>query len=205
VKAFIAGDPVMGRDPSGKPFLFTPSAGHIVAANRLPAVRDFSTGFWRRWVVCEFNRVFTPEEADRTIAQKVIKSELGAIAGWCVDGALNLIQRGHYDRPKSSSDAVEQWRVDVDSVARFLQEMTVPTKPRGKGTGGQELYNRYTNYTRRDNSQPVNRRNFSHRLQKHGVVKRRYSAGVFYSVEVLKTIRPVPNASEDALNGGQNA
>ena len=206
VKAFIAGDPVMGRDPSGKPFLFTPSAGHIVAANRLPAVRDFSTGFWRRWVVCEFNRVFTAEEADRDIAQKVIKSELGAIAGWCVDGALNLIQRGHYHRPKSSNDAVNQWRVDVDSVARFLQEMTVPTKDsNGKGTGARELYNRYSNYTRRDNGQPVNIRNFSHRLEKHKVYKRRFSAGYFYNVEVLKTIRPVPNASEDAANGGQNA
>jgi putative DNA primase/helicase len=126
-KAVVTGlDEITARQIYKEPIRFTPKAGHVFAANRLPGTADQTHGYWRRFLVIEWLRIFKPDEQDKDLADKLIATEMPGIAAWVVEGALRVLARGRYEIPKSVEDAVEGWRQAADPVALFKSEQTAP-------------------------------------------------------------------------------
>lgn len=126
-KAVVTGDPVTGRFIRESPFTYTPTAGHLFGANKLPGTRDQTLGFWRRWLIVPFNRIFTHDaDKDPDLAKK-LKHELPGIATWAIEGAIRVLQRGCYTEPPSSREAIELWRQGADQVAQWKNERTIPS------------------------------------------------------------------------------
>ncbi len=121
-KAILAGDTVIGRMPYQKPQKLTPRASHIFSSNHLPSVKDFSEGFFRRFLILTFNRSFTKEEGGKTIDSIVasMAAEQAQIIMWCMMGAMMLVHRGRYEIPASGNIAQMDWRVEADSVLDFI-------------------------------------------------------------------------------------
>ncbi len=186
VKAMISGDLVMGRHIRQDPFEFKPLVAHLFAANALPGVRDMSTGFWRRWIVLEFNRRFMPHEQDRNIAQRIIATDLPAIASWCIHGAAELAHRGHHIDPPSSIVSLEAWRKSADQIAGFVdQRLDFGTEEQGVyGVLAQRLYTEYTNWAVDNGHKRMSRTNFGKRLTKLGVEKKRTREGILYLADL---------------------
>lgn len=194
VKACITGDAITARHIRENPFMFKPRAGHLIAANELPSVRDLSRGFWRKWIVLSFRREFAESEQDRTLSERIIRTELDAIASWAIEGAANLERRGRYDVPESSEQAINQWRLGADSVARFLDEMTEESSD--EGTKASDLFSRYQRFCNATGSRPVSATKFGRRVRRLGVKKIKRAAGFFYDVEIsggISVVRPEKN------------
>lgn len=120
-KAVVTGDPVAGRQPYGMPFYFRPRAGHLFGANRLPSTRDFTEGFWRRFIVVPMDRRFGAGGSYEALRDRFRGEEPGVV-GWALRGAARAVARGGYTIPGDHDAAFAEWRKDVDSVAAFLDE-----------------------------------------------------------------------------------
>jgi P4 family phage/plasmid primase-like protien len=121
-KSIISGEPVMARSPAEKPFVFTPRAGHIFSANRLPKTADHTHGFWRRWLVLDFPNTFSGEVKRETIIGRHMDEREG-IMRLIVEGALRGRRQNGMTELRQD-ELLEAWRRDVDPVAAWLEENT---------------------------------------------------------------------------------
>jgi putative DNA primase/helicase len=179
VKAVLTGDSITAREIREAPFRFRPRAAHLFAANELPGVRDMSHGFWRRWAILTFGREFTGDEVDTGIGERIIRTELEALASWAVDGAAELMARGRYQIPPSSVDAVHEWRHSADVVTRFLEDRTTETDL--ARTQLSDLYAAFSQWCQQNgHKNALSSNKFSRRLKSAGVRSERKTAGIFY-------------------------
>jgi P4 family phage/plasmid primase-like protien len=121
-KAVLAGDRIKARFPYGRIFSFTPRAGNLWSCNEIFKVRDVSPAIRRRIALLEFTAPIGSLDGDvknPNIAHEIIAEELGCIASWGIDGLARLLERGSYQLPKCSLEAVDQWLLESDSVAMY--------------------------------------------------------------------------------------
>jgi P4 family phage/plasmid primase-like protien len=141
LKAIVSGDEVQFNPKNQPPFQAAPRAGHIMALNTLPHVRDRSRGFWRRMLVVSFNRQFdNSPDRDPDMARKVLE-EREAIAAACLRCALDIKSTG-YDDPPSSRAIVAGWERSVNNVREFASMFEAVTAS-ASGTRGATLYDAY--------------------------------------------------------------
>ncbi len=122
IKAMISGDLLTGREIRQAPFDFCPMAAHLFACNRLPNSADHTPGFWRRFAVITFNRVFEGEAKNPDLAEEIMAAELPAIVSWFLAGAQRVLNERRYTIPDSAVEAVANWKKDADVVQRFVDE-----------------------------------------------------------------------------------
>lgn len=198
-KAIVTGDEVMGRHVKERPFKFTPIAGHVFAANRLPATTDFSHGYWRRLMVVEWNRIFADHQQDSTLAETLIREELPGIAAWFVRGAVRLLQRGRFDIPQCCQAAVDAWRKDADPVSDFVGEATNPASTVSGSdssavmathpwTQSMVLYTAFRIWAGRRGHLSMSIKKFAKRLRSLGIANEHNERGTFYAV----ALKPLP-------------
>lgn len=122
VKAMFSGDELDAREIREAPFKFRPRAGQLFATNTLPAVRDTTHGFWRKWLILEFNRRFEEDEQDKGLAARIIDSELSEIVSWALDGLPLLFARNGYPQTNEMRAALKEWRTSSNPVAAWIEE-----------------------------------------------------------------------------------
>ncbi len=86
--------------------------------NHLPVVHDDSEGFWRRVKLIRFERIFSEEERDPHLEQRLVE-ELPGILAWAVRGALDWREHG-LKAPRSVLLATESYRADSDPLSEFV-------------------------------------------------------------------------------------
>ena len=190
-KAVVTGTKISGRETYGHLFFFRPVAGHIFAANNAMGSSDFSHGFYRRFGVVTFNRVFVGEEKDINIATKMAL-EKEAIVQWMVEGAIRLMKNGAYTLPASHSQELQAWKLQSDNVAAFCEELA----PDGE-TRATALYNAYRTWAEQNGHKACSSTKFGVRLKKllkergWGEV-RRDALGAVYPVKPLRLLSSGP-------------
>jgi P4 family phage/plasmid primase-like protien len=166
-KSIISGDAITGRNPTGRPFRFRPTAGHLFAANQLPKAQDPTDGFWRRLLVVAFTQRVAVEKQDSLLAEKLLEERRG-IVNWAIDGAQRALARGRLEEPASSRRAVADWRKSADSVALFVEEALSPEPDVTKGFGAKALYDAFKDWAPANGYRPVSSQTFKQRLQALG-------------------------------------
>jgi len=163
-KAVLSGDPVHAAQKHRTPFTFAPRAGHVFACNRLPGTQDQSHGFWRRWVVLTFDRVFADHAQERDLVDKLATEIPGIVVRLAV-AAVRLRDRAwKLQIPATSELAKHVWRAETDQVAQFLLDKDAmktlwdenahrawhPRKPRPdpRWTRGKHLYAAFARWAR---------------------------------------------------------
>jgi putative DNA primase/helicase len=166
-KAFIDGSELMARRLYQAPFKFHPICGHLWACNTLPGVRDFSWGFWRRWLAISWPNVVPEEEQDEDLERRIVGEELAGVARWALDGAAELLARGRYDVPESSAETLERWRRQADQVAAYVDDELDTagdeTTPAGR------VYDNYKLWAHRNGHRAISSRKFGERLGRLGI------------------------------------
>lgn len=181
IKGVISQDPVTGRRLYGQPFTFRPEAGHIFSVNGLPEVRDSSHGFFRRWEIIEFNRVFNSEEQEYGLDKKLIKSELKEVYTWALLGAKRLVQNGRYTEVESSKLVVQDWKESTNSVELFVSEMI--TDDEEKCVRADAIYRSYRAWAEQNGFGVLNASKFGRRLTELlGKDRKTKGSYVMYSV-----------------------
>lgn len=185
IKQVISGDYVTGREIYGRPISFRPSCGHIFAANVLPSAvsGDYSAGFFRRWVILELKREFTKEQERKSPREikKELESERGTIILWALRSISKVLERGEYTTPKSSAEVFDQWQVETNPIADFLESCTMDSETREMLAF---VYESYCDFTRAGGRHPLSKPRFNAEMRQLKVDFKRVSTGYTVNLKV---------------------
>ena len=141
--------------------------------NHMPHTRDFSNATFRRAVILPFNRIFATHEQDPVLADK-LKAELPGILNMALKAYAMALIMG-FTEPPSSQAAREEWRLEADQVALFVEECCT-RQPTGKETID-DVYNAYGNWAQREGiSKTMGKKGFRDRLTRLGFENSRTSS-----------------------------
>ena len=101
-------------------FEFRPQFQLVCAMNELTTVTETDEAHLRRVRIIPFLRVFSPDEMDRNLQDK-LKAEADGILQWCLEGA-RLYQKQSLQPTAHMVEELEAYRRKSDPVAEFIRE-----------------------------------------------------------------------------------
>ena len=183
-KSVIAGEPIQARLPYKPVFTFRPTACHMFSCNTLPGSLDHSHGYWRRFCVLSFDNTFEGDRRDEGLAARIIRTELPGVVRWAIDGAVRLMQNKGYTIPKSSTEALNEWRHSSDQVSQWVKDEAKPIRLKAvdttTGTAARALYDNYSEWAQDTGHRRLSMMKFCQRLQRLGFVPERTSRARLY-------------------------
>ena len=175
LKALTGCEPIPARFLHSEFFTFRPVAKFWFAVNHKPDARDDSHGFWRRIRMIPFRRTFP---LDKTLSD-VLTGEAEGVLAWAVEGCLQWIGDG-LEPPTTVSEATDEYRVEYDPLAEFLDSACEPDP--GARVGAAELYEHYRRWAGSRGMKEIEQLRSTMFGRKLGqrLPKVRTGAGVFY-------------------------
>jgi putative DNA primase/helicase len=175
-KQLVSGEPVEARMIYGKPFILRDYARFIFNTNVLPKDLEHNTGFFRRFIIIEFDQTIPDEEKNPMLANEIIEDELPGVFNWILEGLNRLIQQGDFSKCTAAQQAVERYRKDSDSVALFLEDGSfAPSKD--DRIALKEFFSQYREFCKDSNYNCCSNKAFSTRLTSYGYEITRQSSG----------------------------
>lgn len=122
-KNLVTGDPIFAEKKNKNPFSLINFAKMFFSANQIPMVYDESDGFFRRFMIVEWNIKFTDKQANiRLINELSIEDEKSGILNILIKMARNLNKRGYFQYADSVETLRNKWKNKADSVGGFLEK-----------------------------------------------------------------------------------
>ena len=166
LKAITSGEVMTAAHKFRDPFDFRPYATCWFATNHMPHTRDFSDALFRRACVLTFNRRFEGVRKDPGLKDYLIQHELPGVLNLALAAIGEVLAGGPFAEPASMLQARNDWRLEADSVARFVDDRCTLDGQVESGV----LYNRYKNWADDEGvRKPASHRSFTQRLQMRGV------------------------------------
>ena len=118
--------PISARPIGGTPIDFMVEGTLVLSTNSPPTVQcDEPDAIWKRLGLLRFDRIFTMEEKDGQLGEK-LKKEMPGILNWCVEGAKMFLANGRkFNIPAVVKADTLKWRKDQDRYLMFAKEMLV--------------------------------------------------------------------------------
>lgn len=188
-KAVITGDYIDAEKKFLPSFRFKSRALHIFMANTLPITKDFTDAFFRRFVICPYERDMIAAACHvEDIGKKIAATERQAIVSWTVEGALRLQRQKGYTTPKVGTEVLSGWRTSSDNVALFVEDAcdVVESDDARDGTKGSVLYGRYKEWTKINGYEALGNKNFSSRMEMLKLKVRKANDGNYYPVSLKR-------------------
>jgi putative DNA primase/helicase len=119
----------------------------VLLCNNIPSVADLSHGMRRRLMVLPFDRIFTEEEKDPDLFERIWAQELPGVLNQALRGYKRLLERGaKFKRPKDVRQATTYWLQQANPLPAFLKAHCIK-KAQGRCLM-QDFYRAYSAWTR---------------------------------------------------------
>jgi putative DNA primase/helicase len=154
----------------GKPYKLegTEYASLLLATNTLPKGAEQTPAFYRRFLIVPFGVTITDEERiyrlNRIDYWEERPEELSGIMNEVVAGLMRLMENDGFTRSESVEAALEEYRINSDSVTSFMEDERLIPSVEGRVLL-KELYSLYKDYCREAGRIAVGDREFSGRLR----------------------------------------
>jgi phage/plasmid-associated DNA primase len=170
------GDKMSARFMRGEFFDFYPCFKLWMFGNHKPMIKGSDFGIWRRLRLIPFEVQISEEEKDTHLLDK-LKMELSHILAWAVEGCL-LWQKEGLAIPLVISQAVDDYRDEMDIIGAFLKESTIQGK--NKKEKASELYKLYQQHCLDNGEQSVAQKRFGQQLTERGFYRKHEREGWFW-------------------------
>ncbi len=168
-KAVTGGDLVRAQFKNRDAFSFTPWAVPVFSANKVPMSGDVSVGFLSRWVIVPFPNSFQGKE-DRDLDVRLsTPEELRGIAARATAALRLLMERGNFPQTDSATEAVSDFRKNIDQVARWFDDTAEIDEDAPPITNRAWAYTAYKIWAKDSGYRPVKSHEFYSRLRTMGV------------------------------------
>ena len=176
LKQLTGNDMVTARRLYCEEFEFKPEFKLWMATNHKPVIRGTDPGIWRRIHLIPFTVQIPEEKTDRKLKDKLMQ-EVEGIMDWCLQG-LRLYHAEGLMMPPAVAQAVQEYRTEMDIIAKFLDECTTPAPM--KCVRAKDLYNVYVRWCEENGEYKMTNTRFGTEVQKH-YPKRRLNSCIVYS------------------------
>lgn len=146
----------------------------VAAVNHLPRIRGTDFAIWRRVRLVPFDAVFTGENCDLDLKDKLL-AEAQGILTWAVIGSMLWHDMG-LGYPEEVKQATEQYKAGEDTLACFLAECCDLDPAHTQPARG--LYLAYKEYC---GGRTVSEKAFSTKLTAKGYTKEKRKTGSFWN------------------------
>jgi putative DNA primase/helicase len=116
--------------------------------------------------------------------------QLAGVFNWVLAGLHRLLDQQGFTDCQASRVALDQYKIESDSVRMFMQDTTMKPDPI-RFTKLKELYPEYRKFCQDDGFKPFSKRNFKKHLERSGIVTGREGGTgqvVVYLAEPMETI-----------------
>ena len=176
-KQLVSGEPVEARLPYGEPFTMKHYAKLIFNSNELPRDVEHTNAFFRRFMIVTFDETIPEAEQDKQLHAKIIDNELSGVFNWVLEGLERLLKQKRFTDCKAVQTAVEDYKTQSDSVKLYLKENDLQADANNYRLI-KELYSEYRCFCLEDGFKPVNKSNFTKRLESFGILVERKNIGM---------------------------
>jgi len=119
LKAIVSGEPMTAEFKHKPAFEFIPFCTVWLATNHMVKFSTIDDALVRRIIVIPFNRVFTEEEQDRELPEK-LRAELPGILNLALEGLDRLFRQGQFTKTDSGMQTIDEWRFKTEHVEKFV-------------------------------------------------------------------------------------
>ena len=173
LKGITSGEPSTVEHKHRDPFVLRPFSTCWFGTNHMPRTRDFSDALYRRAVILQFNRIFTKEEQEPELKDKLL-TELPGILNLALD-AYDSALVSTFTQPGSTETAKQEWRLEADQVAQFVDD--VCERDPDACSKASEVFEAYLSWAQRNGiKQTMSQRGLRDRLTRLGFGYRRDKA-----------------------------
>jgi len=104
-------------------FTFVNYAKFLFSANKLPAAKDDSYAYFRRWVLISFPNTFVGKQCDPDLLEKITTpSELSGLLNWSIEGLCRLLSNGDFSYSLTVEDVMEKYKTLSDPEYAYVQQ-----------------------------------------------------------------------------------
>ncbi len=146
LKWLTGGDEVTSRPLHGTYVTYEPTYKLWLSTNHRPQVPGNDAALWRRLRLVPFNVVIPEAERDHQLYNKLL-AEAPGILRWAVEGCTAWRTQG-LNEPASVSGATAEYRRDMDTVGRFIEERCEIDTAAEESVG--DLYEAFVRWFQRD-------------------------------------------------------
>lgn len=159
-KAIVTGDTIDAERKFKPPFVFRPFAKLLFSANELPASRDVSEGYFRRWLIIPF--AYRGKKDPNLLEKLTVPHEMSGLLNIAIKGLRRLEIKGGFTENEASRKALETYRETIDSVAAYIQErITIDNKA---AESKQEIFAAYKRWCEEAGLKSLGRNRFNVRF-----------------------------------------
>ena len=174
VKQLTGRDTVTARFLFGENFDFKPEFKLWLSTNNKPVIQGTDDAIWDRIRLIPFKQRFEGRRADPKLPDK-LRAELAGVFAWMVEGCLEWQEHG-LEEPETVTEATNQYREEMDTLAAFLDETCVVGA--AHRVLAERLYQRYAMWCDKSGEHKDPKKAFVARLEERGFSRRRETAGV---------------------------
>lgn len=120
LKKIVSGEIFSVEQKYKSPINFSNFATLIFTSNQLPMVDDRTTGFYRRFVIIDINRVIT--NPDPLFLDKLTSFDMEYLLSKAIDAINDALKENHLTIPPSSMTSLQNFKVEQSSALSFLRE-----------------------------------------------------------------------------------
>lgn len=166
IKDLTGEDRIVARFLHGEFFEFDPTHKLWLYGNHKPIITGTDHGIWRRINLIPFT-VTIPEEKKRPREELMaeFRAELPGILRWAIGGYSEWKESG-LQRPRSVSEATEEFRAEMDVLGPFIDEYI--EEARTYSVQFSDVYQAYTHWAQQNGEYALPLRRFNQRMRDRG-------------------------------------
>jgi len=164
--------------------------GIILAANCLPTFKDDKGDhMFRRMLIVPCEHVLSEAECDGTLETRIY-TEKTAIMNWALEGLKRLLNNNlKFSHCSASEMVIDEYRMTVDSLYRFIQTNYVITHKSADIISKSEFDEAYSTYCSVNGITALNKLNLPRRMESLGLPVAKANIGNRRGIMVYRNIR----------------
>lgn len=189
MKRLTGGDPIKARRMRQDFVTFEPSHTAVLVTNHLPRVSGDDPAIWRRIRVIPFDVVFTDDEKDPALDDK-LRLVADEVLAWAVEGYREYTRIGMAE-PATVKVATSNYQLESDLIARFIADQCLINPHVSAIT--KELFAEFEAWADAYGAETMNAKTFGQALDRKG-----FPVSKSHGRRVRRGIRPFTSAEEES-------
>ncbi len=143
IKAITSGEGIQVQKKHQHPFELYPFCKLMFSCNRFPKVYDQTQGFFRRWIIIQWERNFENDsQRNEHLEEKLMSNqdEKNLVFSCLIHLSRNLNQNGRFTHSKDWKTIQQEWNANADSIDDFVNNYIIDSE---SNTSVRETYHFY--------------------------------------------------------------
>lgn len=119
IKSAIGGDLIRGEFKGVSSFDFENYCKIIIATNSLPQTPDKTVGFYSKWIIIDFDRIF---EIEKDILATIPEDEYKALAKKSIGTLCELLARGQFTNEGTYQEKEQRYEDRSNPLKKFVEQ-----------------------------------------------------------------------------------